>query len=562
MPWHRLGKINVYGLSEPYDSTSLELTAHRHQPVELHLNRLDRAEQWKLVSSLLRYRRNAEIKDDGLEQLEAVLAAKLTNTEVANFINPGNSLLAQKQLSLTISTTLQKVGLALCLFTFPLWCVAGSFGTLAILPTIASRNVPAILITLLFPLMFILGLVTTTAFFDKVLTFSEAGITFPLYLAPFLRFRRERRWNEVSRIRFISPRKGELKKGEIDIFVGRDHIRISLAQFHRTELEALLLALNIWALHCEQDPELKLLQENLSNEKLGLAESSYTKVWEAEMNRRFSSTSFVPKQAGQTLRDGSLSITKQIAYGGMSAVYLCQMNQTELVVLKEFVVPNLDSALQSKARELFEREAKLLMKLSHPRIAKVLDHFVEDQRTYLLLEYIQGTDLRQLVMQNGKQSEDLVLSWARQLIDILIYLHGQNPPVLHRDLTPDNIMLTPDQQITLIDFGAANEFVGTATGTLVGKESFIAPEQFRGETVPQSDIYSLGATMHYLLTGEEPQPLSQSVPQQSNPQVSEWLSSIVAKCTDFDAENRFSSAADLAQILSAKALTKKLKEPA
>jgi serine/threonine-protein kinase len=165
-------------------------------------------------------------------------------------------------------------------------------------------------------------------------------------------------------------------------------------------------------------------------------------------------------------------------------------------------------------------------------------------------------------MQNGKQSEDLVLSWARQLIDILIYLHGQNPPVLHRDLTPDNIMLTPDQQITLIDFGAANEFVGTATGTLVGKESFIAPEQFRGETVPQSDIYSLGATMHYLLTGEEPQPLSQSVPQQSNPQVSEWLSSIVAKCTDFDAENRFSSAADLAQILSAKALTKKLKEPA
>jgi tRNA A-37 threonylcarbamoyl transferase component Bud32 len=408
--------------------------------------------------------------------------------------------------------------------------------------------------------MFSIGLVATTAFFDKAITFSEAGVTFPLYLAPFLHFRRERRWHEVSRIRFVPEKKGALRQGKIDICLGKEHIRISLAQFKKIELEALLLALNIWAQHCEQDAELKLLQENLSNEKLGLQETSYTQVWEAEMNRRFSSTSFVPKQAGQTLRDGAIVVTKQIAYGGMSAVYLCQLDQTELVVLKEFVVPNLDSSLQSKARELFEREAKLLMKLSHPRIAKIRDYFVEEQRTYLLLDYIQGTDLRQTVMQKGKQDEDIVLGWAKQIVDILIYLHDQNPPILHRDLTPDNIVITSDQQVTLIDFGAANEFVGTATGTLVGKESFIAPEQFRGETVPQSDIYSLGATMHYLLTGEDPEPLSQSIPAQINPDVTQWLSDIVAKCTEFDAENRFASAHELSQMLSSRREVIRLKE--
>jgi serine/threonine-protein kinase len=101
----------------------------------------------------------------------------------------------------------------------------------------------------------------------------------------------------------------------------------------------------------------------------------------------------------------------------------------------------------------------------------------------------------------------------------------------------------------LIDFGAANEFVGTATGTLVGKESFISPEQFRGDTVPQSDIYSLGATMHYLLTGEEPAPLSQSLPQKYKPELSSWINDIVAHCTSFEARDRIQTVQELESCL-------------
>src|SRR5690606_21682536 len=134
------------------------------------------------------------------------------------------------------------------------------------------------------------------------------------------------------------------------------------------------------------------------------------------------------------------------------------------------VVPaNANDAARSKAEELFEREAKFLISLSHEQIAKVHDHFKEDGRSYLLMDYIRGQDLRQLVKQNGKQDSLTVMKWGEQIAQILSYLHSQEPPVVHRDLTPDNLVLSSDNKVFLIDFGAANEFVGTATGTLVGK---------------------------------------------------------------------------------------------
>src|SRR5262249_22800632 len=163
-----------------------------------------------------------------------------------------------------------------------------------------------------------------------------------------------------------------------------------------------------------------------------------------------------------------------------------------------------------KAHELFNREAQLLSKLNHPQIVKVLDHFVENGRSYQLLEYLNGQDLRQHVRQNGVRREDEVLAWGIQMAEILKYLHEQDPPIVHRDVTPDNFVLRQDGSIVLIDFGAANEFVGNATGTLVGKQAFISPEQFRGKSVTASDIYALGGTLHFLLTGEDPEALSTS----------------------------------------------------
>jgi len=450
-------------------------------------------------------------------------------------------LLEDKQLTLLYSKPLRLLGLWLTLLLFPIWGVLGVLGTLAIPVFVVNGNLITALLLLSSPLFLVTGIVATACLFDTTLTVGEAGMSFPLYMAPLLHFHRERGWTEVSRLRFIS-RGHSLEQGVIDFcFKSGVHVPLFLKHLTHQDLEKLLLALNIWAHRIDQDPEIKILQEALSNQRLGHDACTYTRLWEDEMNRRFSSTNFVPLEPGRTLRSGHICLVKQLAFGGLSAIYLAQVDQTELVILKEFVVPEVTPELKAKACELFDREAIILMKLSHPYLARVRDYFVEDARTYIVLDYIPGTDLRQIVMQKGSLPEETVVQWAKQIGEILAYLHCQEPPVIHRDLTPDNILLTANNQIALIDFGAANEFVGTATGTLVGKQSFIAPEQFRGDTIPQSDLYSLGATLFYLLTGDEPEPLSQSFPKEKNPQLSDALNRLVGDCTAFEPHERIQS---------------------
>lgn len=467
-------------------------------------------------------------------------------------LSPEQLLLSDKQLTIKYSTPKQKIGSTLSLLAFPIWGLLGIVGSFCLLMALVFTKGgadPILPLLFLSPFLFVAGITASAIFFDTALTIGEAGISFPMFMAPLLNFRRDRLWTEVNKIRFKSKENGPLQDGTLVFQVASLSVPINLKYLSRADLEMLLLSLNIWAQKTEQDQEIKILQESFANKKAGLGDTSYTKLWEDELNRRFSSTCFVPLQDGSKLKEGRLCVVKQLAFGGMSAVYLAQMDRTDLLVLKEFVVPNQDLQLQTKARELFEREARILMKLSHPRLSHVHDHFVEQGRTYLLLDYIPGTDLRQIVLQKGPQAEEKVAHWALQVCDVLSYLHSHNPPVVHRDLTPDNILLTAEEQIMLIDFGAANEFVGTATGTLVGKESFISPEQFRGDTVPQSDIYSLGATMFYLLTGEEPDPLSQSFPKNKNSQLSDWINHIVSTCTAFDIADRFESTNSLIEHL-------------
>jgi serine/threonine-protein kinase len=253
------------------------------------------------------------------------------------------------------------------------------------------------------------------------------------------------------------------------------------------------------------------------------------------------------------LQGGKIKIVRQLFFGGLSAIYLCQQEKKDLVVLKESVVPaDSNDDLKLKAEELFAREAKFLMKLDHPNIVKVLDHFVEQGRNYLLLEHINGLDLRQFVIKNGAQPEYRVIEWALKLAEILQYLHAQSPAILHRDLTPDNIVLEENQFVKVIDFGAANEFIGTATGTLIGKQSYLPMEQLRGKALPQSDIYALGCTLHFLLTGQDPEPLSVSRPKALRPEISTELDDFVAACTDQDYKQRPASAAAIIELLAAK----------
>jgi serine/threonine protein kinase len=326
-------------------------------------------------------------------------------------------------------------------------------------------------------------------------------------------------------------------------------LKIPINQLQPEFVEQFILAARMWAPD-QCDASLEELQNFVRIGTRETAQLSYTDLWDEELGRRFCPTAYIPLEPGRVLRNSSIKVINHLASGGLSALYLCQMDGKVLVVLKEAVIPEHGAEnIKEKAKEMFEREARLLMKLDHPGVVHVLDCFTEGERNYLLLEYINGIDLRQLVRQNGPPPESDVLEWAIQIANTLKYLHEREQPIIHRDLTPDNIVLRNDGQAIIVDFGAANEFIGNATGTFVGKHSFIAPEQLRGKATIHSDIYAFGCTLYFLLTGIEPEALSPSNPRVLKPTVSEELAELIECCTQLEASDRYQSVAQLIPVL-------------
>ncbi|MBZ0185136.1 MAG: serine/threonine protein kinase [Candidatus Obscuribacterales bacterium] len=360
-------------------------------------------------------------------------------------------------------------------------------------------------------------------------------------------------WTALSRIDIDSSEKSDWKERRLVLFrTSGGPIMIDMFRFAPEDVEKMLMSFELWSESCEISPEISVIKagvKQLADKEKGEG-MSYTSMWEEELQRRYCPTSFLPIQPGRTLKNGSIEVLRHLALGGLSAVYLVQLDGKELAVMKEAVIPEeTGEGIKEKAKELFEREAELLMKLNHPGIVKVRDYFMEDERNYLLIDYLNGQDIQQLVKQNGPRSEIETIGFALQIASIMKYLHEQDPPVIHRDLTPDNLVVTEDGSIVVIDFGAANEFIGKATGTLVGKQAYISPEQFRGKACPESDIYAFGCTLFYMLTGQEPEALSTSSPRCLKEDVSEELNELVECCTQMEAEDRYRSAAQLLPVL-------------
>ncbi len=418
-------------------------------------------------------------------------------------------------------------------------------------------TVDAILLVLMFACL--MAVLIAKVARESRLTLSKTAITFPVNLLPGLHFRNRRPWDDVLAISATASPTGASQSQSaacpapaIEIyFKSGGQVQLEMSKLSQGDLEGLLLALEKWGGRCQLAPELIALRHKIlskSNHQPGAP--THTALWEEELRFHFATTNFIPLKAGKTLQSDRLKVIMQLASGGFSAVYLARLDD-RVVILKEAVVPpSTEEKVKDKARELVRREAELLMKLNHKQIARVLDHFVENCRDYLVLEYIPGLSLREIVQTEGPQSEAQVLAWSRQIANILAYLHGQDPPLVHRDLTPDNLVVTPQGQIYLIDFGAANEFVGAATGTLIGKQNYIAPEQFRGKAEPASDIYSLGATMHFLLCAQEPEALSVCHPRQLVPELSADIDNLVASCTSLTAKRRLAPAGVVASIIS------------
>jgi len=351
-------------------------------------------------------------------------------------------------------------------------------------------------------------------------------------------------WNEISAVNFIAD-KGT---GFLELILhNKQHEYISLAALGTTA-ERLIVALEVWATNAEWTPSAVGKRDELQNASVGL--DSFTRIWDDELNQRFTSTNFVPLEPGTKLQHGAYTIVRQMAFGGFSAVYLATDVRGDKVVLKEALFSN-QSASQDKELELFEREAKLLGQIDHERIAHIHDQFVENKRHYMAIQYIDGDNLRDLIRRKGIVAEETVRRWAIELAEILDYLHNQKPPVVHRDFTPENLLLDRNGRLCLIDFGAANEFIERATGTFIGKQCYMPPEQVRGKTEPASDYYSLGCTLYYLLTGKDPEPLSTCAPSAVNKSVSPDLNQLVRFLTDMEPGSRPRSSKDIEELLTA-----------
>ncbi|MBX9723642.1 MAG: protein kinase, partial [Candidatus Obscuribacterales bacterium] len=286
---------------------------------------------------------------------------------------------------------------------------------------------------------------------DNRIHISKDGIAFPLFLLTRLKFQRHASWGELTSANVVSRKTKKEGKFLMLGFESGASLALDLDLIKSAEQEQMLMAIELWATRCKRSPELLNYQKQLQN-KGRTGSLGYTQMWEEELRRRFSATTFLPLEPGHKLAAGHLEITRQLAFGGLSALYLAQHKQRDMVVLKEAVIPQgADQQARTQAEEHIDRESKLLSKLRHPNIARVLDHFVEDGRHYIVLEFINGQDLRQYVKQQGVVAENQVLKWALDIARILVFLHSQEPPIIHRDLTPDNLVMNSSGEIILID---------------------------------------------------------------------------------------------------------------
>jgi serine/threonine protein kinase len=230
-----------------------------------------------------------------------------------------------------------------------------------------------------------------------------------------------------------------------------------------------------------------------------------------------------------------------IGQGGMGTVFLAedrsQGNATR--VIKQMIHKPGDEFERSESVRLFKREADILRTLDHAGIVKIHDsHVSDDGKYFLVMDYVPGKNLEMIInSKGGPLSSDEVVRISIQCCDVLEYLHGRDEPIIYRDLKPSNLMLTPEGRIIFIDFGIAR-LMPKEAATRVVTAGYSPPEQYFGRPETRSDLYSLGATMHHLLTGMRPKPLTACNPENVNPQVMSSLSSLVRNLTAHEVEHR------------------------
>ena len=248
--------------------------------------------------------------------------------------------------------------------------------------------------------------------------------------------------------------------------------------------------------------------------------------------------------------DGKYKILNKIGQGGMSTVYLAMNERAN----KQWAIKEIrksDTEEFEVTLKSIRTETEMLKNLKHPNLPSIIDIIDYEGSILIVMDYVEGNTLHMAVSEYGPQPQGHVIEWAKQLCNVLGYLHSQNPPIIYRDLKPANIMLKPDGTIVLIDFGTARRYKAEniEDTTCLGTRGYAAPEQFGGygQTDARTDIYCLGTTMYHLLTGKNPsEPPFEMYPiRHWNESYSQGLEKIILKCTQLDPNKRYQSCAEV-----------------
>ena len=245
----------------------------------------------------------------------------------------------------------------------------------------------------------------------------------------------------------------------------------------------------------------------------------------------------------------------EIGRGGMSKVYLAR----DIKLNMDWAIKVLDVSGNSSHAKIYkiatEKEISMLKSLKHPALPRIVDYFLEDEKMYIVMDYIEGETLSDKLEREGKQKEENVVKWMRAVCDVLNYLHTRKNAIIYRDIKPSNIMLTPEGDIKLIDFGIARTYKSSSNSDTeyLGSRGYAAPEQCSqlGQSDERTDIYGVGATMYHLLTGKHPdQPPYEFYPiRKWDKHFSRGVQQIVQKCVMTDPQYRYQTAYDVVDAL-------------
>lgn len=250
--------------------------------------------------------------------------------------------------------------------------------------------------------------------------------------------------------------------------------------------------------------------------------------------------------------DKKYKILSEVGHGGMSTVYLAINERANKTWAVKEVRKDGTCDFEAVKQGLIV-ETDMLKKFNHPHLPSIIDVIDMEDSFIIVMDYIEGRSLKSVLDSGGAQNPDQVIEWGKQICDVLEYLHNRKPPIIYRDMKPANLMLKPDGNIMLIDFGTAREFKNRAMvedTTCLGTRGYAAPEQFggMGETTPRTDIYCTGATLYHLLTGHSPaeppyeiKPLSYWNPGYAG----SGLEKLILKCCQIDPDQRYQTCGEL-----------------